>query len=142
MNLESNIPRIYSTLQDAGLWRIYTPADADDEAYEHDIEWFSMYCCPERRSSIRPRLGLEIFMWPYAGNVLSPPVWVWVIKQSPGFHVALPIWRGPRFFRTRVFKNACVADVGSDSEIAMLLYECSRRVTGSISELYGKAGGK
>jgi hypothetical protein len=140
MNSESNIPRIYSTLLEAGLCRIYTPTDAYDDAYAHDIEWFSIHYRPKRRSSIRARLGFEILMWPHSGNVLSPPLWVWVIQQSPGIHVALPIWHDHEFFRTRVFKNACVADVGSDSEIAMLLYECSRRVRSSITELHGKAG--
>jgi hypothetical protein len=141
MNSESYIPRIYSTLQEAGLWRIYKPPDAYDPAYVHDCEDFATHCRPKRRLSIRARIGREfetLLSLPYSES--SPTLWVLVVELSPGFHAAFPIWRGDAFFRTRIFKYAAVADVGSDSEIAMLLDECSRRVAGSITELYGKVG--
>jgi hypothetical protein len=143
MNSENYVPPIYSTLLEAGLCRIYTPADAYDPAYTHDIEWFSMHIRPKRQSSVRAMIGREfdtLLSPPYF--VSSPTLWMWVNELSPGVHAVLPIWRGDKFFRTYDFKYADVADVRSDSEIAMLLYECSRRVRSSITELYGKAGSK
>jgi hypothetical protein len=133
MNSQSYIPPIYATPLEAGLCRIYTPADAYDPAYTHDIECFSTHIRPKGRFSIRTRIGreFETLSLPYSSNPFSPPLWVWVEEFSPGLHLAFPIWRGQAFFRTRVFNNSYVADVGSDSETAMLLYECSRRATGS-----------
>ena len=134
MNSESHILPIYSTLLEAGLCRIYTPADAHDPAYTHDIEWSSTHIRPKRRLSVRAMIGREfetLLSLPYSSSVASPTLWVWVVELSPGFHVAFPIWRGDKFFRTYYFKYADVAEVTSDSEIAMLLAECSRRATGS-----------
>src|ERR1039458_7614442 len=109
MNSESYTPRIYSTLQEAGLWRIYNPTDAHDSAYSHDCEWHAAH--PKRNSSIRARIGRE-FEWllpvSYATHGASPTLWLCVIERSPGFHVALPIWIGDAFFRTRMFKYALV----------------------------------
>jgi hypothetical protein len=128
MNLESYIPPIYSTLLEAGLCRIYTPADAYDPAYTHDLEWRSTHIRPKRQSSVRAMIGREfetLLSLPY--SVSSPTLWVWVVALSAGVHAVLPIWRGDTFFRTRYFKYAYVADVKSDSEIAMLLHEFSPR---------------
>ena|ERR1700730_7778796 len=142
MNSESYAPHLHSTLQEAGLWHIYKSTDAYDAAYTHDCEWFAAHVRPKRRLSVRARVGkeFEALPLPYSGNVASPTLWLCVIEVSLGFHVALPIWSGDSFFRTQMFKFAAVADVRSDSEIAVLLDECSRRVAGSITQLYSKAG--
>ncbi len=140
MNSESYIPRIYLTLQEAGLWHIYKATDAYDDAYAHDIEWFSTHDRPKRRLSVRARIGREFEMLPSLPySVSSPTLWLLVVELSLGFHVTFPIWSGDAFFRTHMFKFAAVANVRSDSEIAVLLDECSRRVAGSIAQLYGKA---
>jgi hypothetical protein len=140
MNSQSYTPHLRSTLQEAGLWRIYKSTDAYDAAYTHDCEWFAAHVRPKRRLSVRARIGkeFEAFQLPRSGNVASPTLWLCVIEVSLGFHVALPIWSGDAFFRTQTFKYAAVADVRCDSEIAVLLDECSRRVSGSIAQLYGK----
>jgi hypothetical protein len=142
MNSGSYTQRLYPTLQEAGLWRIYKSTDAYDSAYTHDCGWFAAHVRPKRRLSVRARIGkeFEASPLPYSSNGASPTLWLCVIEVSLGFHVALPIWRGDAFFRTQMFKFGAVADVRSDSEIAVLLDECSRRVAGSIAELYGKVG--
>jgi hypothetical protein len=143
MNSERYIPRFCPTLQEARLWRIYKTTDAHDAAYIHDCECFAAHVRPKRRLSVRSRIGREfetLLPLPHSNSVAWPTLWLCVVELSMGFHLALPIWIGDAFFRTRIFKYAAVADVGSDGEIAVLLDECSRRVAGSITELYGKAG--
>jgi hypothetical protein len=131
MNSESYNPRIPSTLQEAGLWRIDKPTDAFDAAYTHDIEWLAAHVRPKRSLSIRARIGREFEMvlpLSYSTQAASPMLWVCVIELSVGFHAVLPIWRGDAFFRTQAFKFALVAELRSDGEVAVLLDECSRRV--------------
>jgi hypothetical protein len=131
MKPENDNPRIYSTLQEAGLWRIYKPTDVFDAAYTHDVDWFVAHARPKRSLSIRARIGKEFeTVLPLSNSIqaTSATLWVWVIELSVGLHAALPIWRGDAFFRTQTFKFALVADLRSDGEIAVLLDECSRRV--------------
>jgi hypothetical protein len=130
MTSDSNIPRNYLTLQEAGLWRIYKPSDAYDPAYLHACEWFATHHRPKRHLSIRLWIAGEFGSWSplsNSGGFSLTKLWICVIELSPGFHVAFPVWRGDAFFRICTFKLTAVADVSSDHEIAELLGECSCR---------------
>ena len=141
MSSESYTPHLHPTLEEAGLWRIYKSTDGYDSAYKHDCEWFAAHVRPKRHLSVRARIAkeFEALRLPPLGNVASPTLWLCVVEVSLGFHVAFPIWSGDAFFRTQMFKFAAVADVRSDSEIAVLLDECSRRVAVQITQPSGNA---
>jgi hypothetical protein len=130
MNSDSNIPRNFVTLQEAGLWRIYKSSDAYELAYVHDCEWFATHHRPKRHLSVRGRVVREFDLLSTSASASAfppPSLWICVVEISPGLHVAFPVWRGDAFFRTYSFKHAAVADVSGDHEIAVLLDEYSRR---------------
>jgi hypothetical protein len=117
--------RLCQTLTQAGLAHLYTPRHANDAAYECDLGFFARHKSPKRRLSFRQTMGPE-FGTRY--EVISPPpLWVLVNEASPGFHLALPVWRGFAFFRVCSFRYGSFANVTSDAEVAAILDECFRR---------------
>lgn len=52
------------------------------------------------------------------GGLRAPPLWVLVVKLSGGWHLRIPIWRGPEFFTT---------DLRSDAAVMLTVAECIAR---------------
>lgn len=115
--------------QDARPLRIYNSIDAYNAAYKHDCEWFAKHSRPKRRSALRTQIGREFDPRPVVSNGSKPPqmLWLCIIEVCSGVHIAFPVWSGDAFFRSYTENYASVADVSSDSEIAVLLSECFRR---------------
>ena len=113
------------TLAQTALARFYAPHCGYSAVYEIDLAWFSRHKNSKRRWFIRQSFGPEFETIQLTPT--QPRLWVIVGELSPGFHLVLPVWRGPPFFRVCTFKYVSVADVSSDFEIAAILDECLRR---------------
>ena len=113
------------TLEQAKLWRIYTPNDAS-LIWQTDTLFFKKHHRPSRQNLLRWAYTNEFGSAPKHYSI-SPPLWVLVNEISIGTHKASPVWRGSAFFPTKLFSSMPVADVSSDGEIAVILTEIQRR---------------